>query len=166
VIVSVPHPGAFLLSLFGIRQIVHSWHFAVAQVTWLATALYSPKHSASRSRLASRLERAGLSLTDSRRYLNYLAGGGRFIGAIRWYQAMPFSPLRSSFFKSRNRVEILWGDADTFTGRLSIRLSRMFVSRGRLRVTVVPGGTHWLLDDHGDEIAQAVVRANAETSRA
>jgi pimeloyl-ACP methyl ester carboxylesterase len=160
VIVGVPHPGAFLLSLLGGRQIVHSWHFLLAQSTCLATAMYSPKQPTSRERLASRLDKAGLSLADSRRYLDHLAGGHRFVGAIRWYQAMPLSPLRSSFFISRNRVEILWGDADSLTGRLAIRLSRLFVSRKSLRVTTVRGGTHWLVDEHTDEIAQAVFRAN------
>src|SRR6476659_8292023 len=43
VIVSVPHPGAFLLSLLGGRQILRSWHFLVAQSTRLASVLYSPK---------------------------------------------------------------------------------------------------------------------------
>ena len=163
VILGVPHPGAFLLSLLGGRQILHSWHFLVAQSTRLAEALYSPQRPASRARFVSRLAKTGLSAHESERYLDHLAEGSRFVGAIRWYQAMPLSPPRSSFFISQNNVEILWGDADSLTGRLAIRLSHWFVSSGRLRVTILRGATHWLTDQNAGEIVQVVSRAEAET---
>jgi pimeloyl-ACP methyl ester carboxylesterase len=158
VIAGVPHPGAFLVSLLGLRQIARSWHFIVSQSTRLTTLLYSPKREASRVRFATSLAERGLPLSDSAQYLDYLAVGNRFVGAIRWYQAMPFSSPKSAFFISRKPVEILWGDRDAFTGGLSIRLSQLFVPAKRLRITALNGGTHWLVDQNAQDIVQAVVR--------
>jgi pimeloyl-ACP methyl ester carboxylesterase len=159
VIVSVPHPAAFLLSLFGVRQAVRAWYFVLAQSTWVATAIYSPTRRASRNRFSASLARRGLPRDESARYLDYLATGRLFIGAIKWYQAMPFSPPSSTFFCPKVNVHIVWGRDDALTGRLSIILSRLFVSKRRLTITEIEGGTHWLVDQHPADIARAVSEA-------
>lgn len=160
VIVSVPHPAAFVLSLIDPRQVARAWYFVLAQSTRAATWLYSPSMPASRNRLAEGLARRGLPRDESARYLDYLAVGRRFVGAIKWYQAMPFSPLSSTFFRAKVNSHILWGRDDALTGHLSISLSRLFVERHRLKITEIAGGTHWLVDQRPADVARAVVAAN------
>ena len=157
VIVGVPHPAAFLLSLLGLQQAFRAWYFVLAQSTWLSSALYSPAKGSSRARFAARLAKMGLPNHQSERYLDCLAVGRCFVGAIRWYQAMPFASPASVWFRASGTIHILWGDADRLTVRLGIVLSRWFVSRTALRVTTVHGGSHWLVDQHPDKIVQAVV---------
>ncbi len=160
VIVSVPHPAAFVLSLIDVRQIVRAWYFVLAQCTGAATAMYSPSKPASRDRLAAGLARRGLPRNKSARYLDYLAIGNRFVGAIKWYQAMPFSPLSSTFFRAKGDVHIVWGRNDALTGRLSIVLSRLFVKKRQLKITEIDNGTHWLVDQRPEEITRAVIEAH------
>lgn len=157
VIVSVPHPAAFVLSLIDPRQVLRAWYFVLAQSTRAATWLYSPSKPAARNRLAEGLARRGLPRDESARYLDYLAIGKRFVGAIRWYQAMPFSRLTSTFFRTKVDSHILWGRNDALTGHLSISLSRLFVEQHRLRITEIAGGTHWLVDQRPADVAKAVV---------
>lgn len=164
VIVGVPHPAAFLLSLIGVRQAIRAWYFVLAQSTWAATMIYSPTRPASRNRFSAGLARRGLPEDESARYLDYLAVGSRFIGAIKWYQAMPFSPLSSTFFRAKGYVHVVWGRDDALTGRLSIILSRLFVSRDRLTITEIEGGTHWLVDQRVLDIAKAVIESNPQSS--
>jgi len=165
VIVGAPHPGAFILSLVSPRQIASSWYFVLAQSTCLTKALYSPAKSGSRERLARFLEKSGLSASESQPYLDYLRAGNVFVGAVRWYQAMPFSPLRLAFFRTVKDVHIIVGGADYFSGGLSIAFSRLFVSPGRLKVTRVDGGTHWLLDQQPDVVAAAIVTQSHRDDR-
>ncbi len=164
VIVSVPHPAAFVLSLIDVRQAVRAWYFVLAQCTWAATALYSPSNPASRTRFAAGLARRGLPRDESARYLDYLASGKRFVGAIKWYQAMPFSPPSSTFFRAKGDVHIVWGRNDALTGHLSIMLSRLFVKRMRLKITKIDNGTHWLVDQRPEDIARAVIEAHRRRS--
>jgi pimeloyl-ACP methyl ester carboxylesterase len=164
VIVSVPHPAAFVLSLIDVRQVVRAWYFVLAQCTWAATAMYSPSKSASRDRLADGLARRGLQRDESARYLEYLEIGKRFVGAIKWYQAMPFSPPSSTFFRAKGDVHIMWGRKDALTGRLSIVLSRLFVNKQQLRITEIDDGTHWLVDQRPEDIARAVMEAHPDKS--
>lgn len=163
VIVSVPHPAAFLLSLVDPRQVARAWYFLLAQSTLAAVRLYSPSRPASRKRFAEGLARRGLARDESARYLDYLAMGRRFVGAIKWYQAMPFSPPSSTFFRIKVDSHILWGRDDALTGHLSISLSRLFVERRRLKITEIAGGTHWLVDQRPGDIAKAVVGAHRES---
>jgi pimeloyl-ACP methyl ester carboxylesterase len=162
VIVSVPHPAAFVLSLIDPRQVFRAWYFVLAQSTLAATLLYSPSRPKSRRRFANGLARRGLPPHESSRYLDYLALGKRFAGAIKWYQAMPFSRLSSTFFRGKVRTHILWGRDDALTGRLSIALSRYFVKRNLLKITEIANGTHWLVDQRPTEVARAVTAANRE----
>lgn len=162
VIVGAPHPGAFLLSLVSIRQLARSWYFAAAQSTLLATTLYSPAKPSSRKRLAAELAKSGLTWSESQPYLDFMAHDNRFVGAIRWYQAMPFTSLRSAFFRMTRDAHIVVGDADEYAGRLSIELTGMFAWGKRVTVTMVDGGTHWLFDHHPEAIAAVV---SAERSR-
>jgi pimeloyl-ACP methyl ester carboxylesterase len=159
IIVSVPHPAAFLLSLLGIRQAIRSWYFILAQSTSAASCLYSPARARSRERFSKSLARHGLPQAQSEKYLDFLALGDRFTGAIRWYQAMPFSPPSSTWFRATNDVQIVWGQKDAVTGKLSIVLSRLFVKRHRLVITELPGASHWLVDQRPSDIAEAVRRA-------
>jgi len=162
VIVSVPHPAAFLLSLVDPKQLVRAWYFLLAQSTKAAVWLYSPTKPASRKRLAKGLARRGLAEDESGRYLDHLAIGKRFIGAIRWYQAMPFSPPSSTFFRVKVDSHILWGQDDALTGHFSISLSRLFVERDRLQITEIPGGTHWLVDQRPADVAKAAMASHRE----
>jgi pimeloyl-ACP methyl ester carboxylesterase len=132
----------------------------LAQWTWAATILYSPAKRASRNRFATGLAKRGLPRDESARYLDYLAIDKRFIGAIKWYQAMPFARLSSPFFRTKGEVHIVWGRDDAFTGHLSIVLSRLFVSKGRLTITEIDNGTHWLVDQRPDDVARVVLDAN------
>jgi pimeloyl-ACP methyl ester carboxylesterase len=161
VIVSVPHPAAFVLSLVDLRQVIRAWYFVLAQWTWAATTMYAPSKPASRDRFATGLARRGLLRDESAPYLDYLGVGSRFVGAIKWYQAMPFSPLSSTFFRARGQVRIIWGRNDALTGHLSITLSRLFADKQLLKITEIENGTHWLVDQRPDEIARAVIEANA-----
>lgn len=164
VIASVPHPAAFILSLVDLRQALRAWYFVLAQCTSAATAIYSPSKQASRNRFAAGLARRGLPQDESGRYLDYLAIGKRFVGAIKWYQAMPFSPPSSTFFRARGKVHILWGRDDALTGHLSIMLSRLFVDKRKLKITEIENGTHWLVDQRPEEVARMVIDANREGS--
>jgi pimeloyl-ACP methyl ester carboxylesterase len=156
VIVSIPHPAAFLMSLVGVRQAIRSWYFVLAQWTRAATWVYSPSKPPSYRRFTAALARHGLPPYQSSEYLNYLAVGDRFVGAIRWYQAMPFSSPSLTLFRAKVPVRLVWGSADAVTGRLAIELTRLFVQRGKLKIESIAGGSHWLVDQHPADLAKAV----------
>ena len=162
-IVGMPHPGAFILSLAGLRQLLRSWYFLLAQSTWITAALFSPLVDQSRSRLTRQLKRTGLPPEKSEPYLRYLAKGHRFIGAIRWYQAMPFAPPATTFNRCRSVVLLIWGSEDALTTALAIKLSRLFTVKGRYRVERVAGGGHWLLGSHASLIAESFREGGGRT---
>lgn len=156
-ILSVPHPAAFLVSLLGIRQVVRSWYFIPAQFTRLALRLFSPEREASKTRFARLLSSTGMRDEDAVHWVTRMSAI-RFVGAIRWYQAMPLSPLTSMVFRIRRPTTILYGTADAVSTRLSIRLSKLFDNRRMLETVELEGAGHWLLDYNAVEVREQVRR--------
>ena len=153
--IALPHPAAFLQSLLRSTQAFRAWYFVVAQSTWLSGVLFSPWRKRSRQRLIRMLKWNGMSDSTAQSAARLLAKTG-LAGPLRWYQAMPFSPLKDMYTRVEKPWLIIAGAEDNLCHPLTFELSTAFGSNAKL-VTLSSVG-HWITEATAKEIAAAVVR--------
>lgn len=158
VILGFAHPAALVASLACVKQALLSWYVLVAQSSTLTNALFSPKGVASRMRLFHRLTQSGLSPAKAGRDLDFLSIDQLFLGAIRWYQSLPFDDPVMFFRRCTRPTELVWSRDDAFVTRLSVELTSHWVTSSLYRRTILDRGSHWLLDNSPVSAVEAVKR--------
>lgn len=154
VVLGVPHPSAFVLSLLGVGQLLRAWYFVAAQSTSFSKLVFSPQRRDSRARFQQFLASRGMHERESSAYLDFLAADDLFVGALRWYQSMPFSGI-SAFRPCVLPTTLVWGQNDKFTVRAGIRLTRFWV-HSSFELHELPDANHWLLDYNSSEVASII----------
>jgi len=154
---SAPHPAAFLQACISSTQLLRAWYVIGAQSLTLAAALFSPRKLSSARRLVAFLSARGLKKADAAEYADYLSGDRRFEGALRWYQAMPFSSLRSTWTKATVPATVIWGICDPFTNGRSIDLTARW-TLAKCSTHRLPDAGHWLPDYNAESVAKILVR--------
>lgn len=151
--IALPHPAAFLQSLLRSTQAFRSWYFVVAQSTWLSNLLFSPRRKRSRRRLIRMLKWNGMSDDLAQSAASLLAETG-LTGPLRWYQAMPFSPLKDTYTRVEKPWLIIAGAEDRLCHPLAFKLSTAFGSNAKL--VILPGVGHWITEAMAKKVVAEV----------
>lgn len=151
--VSVPHPAAFLLSMFSSSQISKSWYILMLQLPWLPERLMRNEHGI----FYRMLKRTGQSPDAALRDIRMLRQGNTTTAAVNWYRALPYTlPLAPSF---RRPIAVptlqVWSDGDTAVGRKGHELTRKFV-QGPWKLVILDGVSHWVPEQSASTLAELI----------
>lgn len=140
--VSVPHPLAFVYSMFSSAQALKSWYMLFFQLPWIPELLMRNQSGFFQRSLRS----TGQTPANAARDMAGLHRLGSARTALNWYRAMPFT--QPSVLRRKISVPTLqvWSDGDTAVGRKGHELSRRFVS-GPWELRTLEGVSHWIPDE-------------------
>ncbi len=154
--VSVPHPAAFVRSMGSSTQLLHSWYMGFFQLPFLPELLLSRFPGIFHRALAG----AGMDRELRERTRREMVDGGALRGGLGYYRALPFS---AGSLGGRCRVPTthVWSSGDVALTRRGAELCEQYVT-APYRLEVIEGASHWIPDQHPDELARLVVaRARA-----
>lgn len=161
--VSVPHPTAFLLSMFSGSQIFLSSYMFVFQLPWLPELLMRKENGF----FYEMLRRSGQSPAAALRDIRNLQRGDTATAAVNYYRALPFAVALAPALRRPITVPTLqiWSDGDTAVGRRGHELSRRFV-KGPWELVVLEGVSHWIPEEAPEKLAQLIEAHIASTCAA
>jgi pimeloyl-ACP methyl ester carboxylesterase len=181
VVVSTPHPAAFLYALTHGTQALLSWYMGLFQLPVLPELVVSP-------RMESVLRASGLPADKAAHYAERMREPGTLTGALGWYRSFGAGMVRAlpRMLDPRPGRQALgsdalafaadigadgagwtgpttyvWGRHDPALGRTAAEHTARFV-RGDYRFVEVDAG-HWLPETRPDEVADAVLERVAQT---
>ena len=147
--VSVPHPAALLRALRG-SQALRSWYMALFQLPVLPELLFRARRG-----VALRPLLRSAAHPDPDAALRLLADPATATGALNWYRA-----LRRPGDLAVGPVVVptlyVWSDRDVALGRRAAEDTALWV-RGPYRFEVLHGASHWIPEEHPDELAALVL---------
>ena len=147
--VSVPHPAALLRALRG-SQALRSWYMAFFQLPVLPELLFRARRG-----VALRPLLRSAAHPDPDAALRLLADPATATGALNWYRA-----LRRPGDLEVGPVVVptlyVWSDRDVALGRRAAEDTALWV-RGPYRFEVLHGASHWIPEEHPDELAALVL---------
>jgi pimeloyl-ACP methyl ester carboxylesterase len=146
-VLSMPHPAAFVKSLWTSRQGLRSWYVALFQLPRL------PESWARRS-LAQSLRDSGLPADYADRYADAMTEPGALTGALNWYRGIPFS-RRPPLGQIKVPTSYVWGRHDIALARRAVELTADYVV-GPYEVVELEAG-HWLPETKPDAVADAIL---------
>ncbi|OBK73616.1 alpha/beta fold hydrolase [Mycobacterium sp. 1274761.0] len=152
---SVPHPAAFLRALITSRQALASWYMYFFQLPRISerVLLGSGRTGEMMSKL---LQSSGKQSPDAAdRDARAMAEPGVLTAALNWYRAMPLSFTRQVGDKITVPTMYVWSDGDTALLSKAARDCGRYVS-GEYRFETLHG-THWMLDEQPDAVADLLL---------
>lgn len=152
-VLSRPHPAAFAKAFREDgAQSARSGHHKAFQDSEAAARLRADDCAWLRRAFKTQ----GVPDANAERYLSVVAQPGALEGAIAWYQAAGAAGLRPEAVPKVVRPTCyIWGDADATVGRFAAEATADFVE-GPYRFEVIPGGGHFLTDDHPAETSALI----------
>lgn len=146
---SVPHPGAFLKAIGTSRQALASWYMLFFQLPWL------PERFLLHPRVQKGFldTRADLALGQAE--VTAMQQPGALTAALNWYRAMLMSDPRRTGRKVTVPTMYVWSDGDIALREKGARLCGDYVV-GEYRFERLHG-SHWLLDEQPDTIADLLL---------
>ncbi|MBU9765090.1 alpha/beta hydrolase [Mycobacterium sp. TNTM28] len=154
---SVPHPAAFVRSLFTSRQGLASWYMYVIQLPWL-TERFMLGRDGNGAALAKFLIHSGLPAEAAERDSRFMAQPGALTAALNWYRAIPFS---WSDLGSAPKITVptlyVWSDRDIALTEKPALGTAAYVT-GPYRYETVAGASHWLPEEKPAEITKMLVQ--------
>lgn len=150
--VSVPHPGAFVRSLFTGDQLRRSFYMGLFQIPFLPERLMRARPGFVDAALA----RTGMpdrarSTTRAR-----VVEGGALPGGLNWYRGMLLTVPRGLRHRVRVPVTHVWSTGDVALGRHGAELAGRYTD-GDYRLAVLEGVSHWIPDEAPAELAALVL---------
>jgi len=152
---SVPHPAAFIRSLFTSRQLLMSWYMFFFQVPWIPELVVRQISKGGRTSLVAGRMTAGQSEANARRDADFLANSGALAPALNWYRGMPFnSPKRLA----RVTVPTLFinSDGDPALSVKGAELTGRYVT-GSYTFRTLKGVGHWIPEQAAREVAELLL---------
>jgi pimeloyl-ACP methyl ester carboxylesterase len=150
---SVPHPGAFLKALVTSRQVLASWYMLFFQLPripeWYLTR---GRGTFTLSGLVEARAQHAHALAQSE--AQALAEPGALTAALNWYRAIPLSDLGAGKKVTVPAMHV-WSDGDVALREKGARLTEDYVL-GSYRFEVLEG-SHWILDEHPDRVADLLL---------
>ena len=149
--VSVGHPRAFFRALATSDQFRRSYYMAVFQIPILPErTLSNPDGRGQRI-----LRDIGMSEGGLGQFRREIVGDGALRGGLNWYRSLP---LLSAKDLARVSVPttLVWSDDDDVLGRRMAELTARHVTGPYEMVEV--SGSHWLLEEHPDAVADAIIK--------
>ncbi|REE99895.1 alpha/beta fold hydrolase [Thermomonospora umbrina] len=149
---SVPHPAAFMWSLFTGRQFLMSWYMYAFQIPWLPELVVRRLHRRARTRLIEGVAAGGQTKANAARDADHLVNSGALTPALNWYRGMPFNSPRGL---ARVTVPALyiWSDKDPALSRKGAERTRRFVT-GPYTFHTLTGVGHWIPEQAPQEVAE------------
>lgn len=149
--VSLPHPKAFVRSLFTSKQILHSWYMLFFQLPGLPEFLMKNMRS-----LRNKMLRDGGMDDDLiSRYEKEMIEEDALKGGINWYRAMLFFGRAPHITVPTTHI---WGDHDVSLERKGAEYSEKYVD-SRYRLEIIKNGTHWLPDQSPEQLSKLLIRS-------
>ncbi|MFL6128372.1 MAG: alpha/beta fold hydrolase [Mycobacteriales bacterium] len=154
-VVSTPHPRALLEALLSSRQALLSWYVLPFQLPALPERLLLARGGLLLRRV---LRRSGLSPGRADAYVEAMRRPGMLSAALHWYRAVPLGrgPLADPG-PVRLPTLFVWGDADFALGRAAATLTAGQV-HGPYTFVEVPGGSHWIPEEHPEALLGPLLR--------
>lgn len=148
--VSVPHPRAFLQSLWTSTQALRSYYMAFFQLPWLVEGFFRFFPG-----LAYRLlRRYGMSKEQARSVQTDIVDTGALTGGVNWYRAIPFAGPAYAV-----NVEVptsyVWSTGDIALSRRAAELCARCVT-GPYRFEILDC-THWIPEQQPDRLSDVVL---------
>lgn len=149
---ATPHPSAFARSLTSSTQILRSWYILFYQLPLLPEL--SETTAIGRVMFRRTLVGSGLSPERADRYIEVL-GSGAAGPAINWYRGLPFAPP-ATFGPVEVPTLYIYPGADFALSRRAADETGRFVT-GDYRYEVVEGASHWLPEEHAEQVTPSLV---------
>ncbi len=155
---SVPHPVAFVRSLFTTRQGLASWYMFVTQLPWLPERFMLGRDGSGKAIVES-LIHSGLPREAAERDARAMARPGSLTAALNWYRAMPMngSGLGSAQQKVTVPTMYVWSDRDIAITAKPARATANYVS-GPYRFETLTGTSHWIPEEKPEQIADMLLQ--------
>ncbi len=148
--VSVPHPRALLRAMRTIDQIRRSWYLAAFQLPRV------PEWMLAGERGERALRASGMDARMVAAYRTGIVQDGALTYALNWYRALRLRSEGLTIGPVTVPTCYLWSSGDTALGPHAAALCRHQVS-GDYLFREIPGASHWLVEQHPDEVARAVL---------
>ncbi|MGA8988389.1 alpha/beta fold hydrolase [Aeromicrobium sp.] len=151
--VSVPHPGAFIASLFSSAQILKSYYMALFQLPLLPEWLLSRPGGLGEKMLGA----AGMTPSMIQTFRSEIIAAGALQGGLGYYRSLPLAG--GGGFRRRVSVPTtyIWSDGDAALGRRCAELTQRFVT-GPYELEVFEGVSHWVPDERPVELSASIAR--------
>lgn len=149
---SVPHPAAFVRSLFTSSQALRSWYMLFFQLPWLPERQVSSGRSWEGS-----LRSSGMSAQSAARDAELMSDRGAARAALNWYRAIMFSRPDPLPAKITVPTLYVWSDGDTAIGSKGAALTSRFVA-GPYTYEVLEGVSHWIPEEVPEQLDALLAR--------
>jgi len=149
---ATPHPSAFARSLVSSTQILRSWYILFYQLPLLPEL--SGRGGPGSAVFRRALVRSGLSPERADRYVEVLRSGAAG-PAVNWYRGLPLAPP-STFGPVAVPTLYVYAGADFALSRRAADETARFVT-GDYRYEVVEGASHWLPEEHAEQITPTIL---------
>ncbi|WP_019629311.1 alpha/beta fold hydrolase [Actinomadura atramentaria] len=148
---SVPHPAAFMRSLFTSTQFLRSWYMFAFQIPWLPEQVALWLARTSRPRMITGMAATGQTAVNAARDIDYMTTPGTLTAAMNWYRAMPFgSP--SQLRRIKVPTLYIYSDKDTALGPKAAKLTANYITAPYTFHTL-KGIGHWIPEQAPKEVA-------------
>ncbi|KAA1397976.1 alpha/beta fold hydrolase [Aeromicrobium ginsengisoli] len=148
---SVPHPGAFIRSMFTSGQALKSYYMALFQLPVL------PERMLASGRADSMLRGGGMTREMVEQFHTEIVDHGALRGGLGYYRSI----LRANPGQLGKKIAVpttyVWSDNDVALGRKGAEINHRWVS-GPYELEIVQGATHWLLDERPAELANSIIK--------
>lgn len=147
--VSVGHPRAFFRALVTSDQFRRSYYMALFQIPIL------PERSLSKPGAWGQRELKNIGMSDEGldQFRREIVGDGALRGGLNWYRSLPLLSAKD-LAKVSVPTTLVWSDDDAALGRRMAELTARHVA-APYEMVELPG-SHWLLEEHPDAVADAV----------
>jgi pimeloyl-ACP methyl ester carboxylesterase len=149
--ISVGHPRAFFRALVTSDQFRRSYYMAVFQIPILPERTLS-KPGGRGQRI---LRDIGMSDEGLGQFRREIVGDGALRGGLNWYRSLPLLSAKDLASVSVPTT-FVWSDDDAVLGRRMAELTARHVT-GPYEMAEV-SGTHWLLEERPDDVAEAIIK--------
>lgn len=151
VTVSVPHPGAYLRSLFTSNQLALSYYMALFQIPMVPERVLRTRPAL----LDGLLAKSGMTQDAIARVHSEIVDGGALTGAMNWYRAVLSVAPGMVSGPVAVPVTHVWSTGDTALSRRGAELTERHVV-GDYRLAVIDGASHWLPEERPAELAELI----------
>jgi pimeloyl-ACP methyl ester carboxylesterase len=156
--VSVGHPRAFFRSMLTSDQARRSYYMAVFQIPFAPERLLSKRGWWGERALND----MGMPEESLEQFRREIVGDGALRGGLNWYRSLPLATPKD-FAKVSVPTTLVWSDDDAALGRKMAELTAEYVTGPYELVEV--SGSHWLLEEHPDAVADAILHRVQSAAR-
>lgn len=150
--VSVPHPAAFIKSLFTSDQLLRSWYMAAFQPPLLPDLLLSRMPIV----LDEMLRRSGMDTEQIADVHRLVVDTGALGGALNWYRAMGMTSPPNLARRIAVPTTHVWGAKDPALSRRGAELAEEYAVAD-YRLEVLPEAGHWIPEHDAERLGRIIV---------